>query len=411
MITRLIPVFLLTLVNTLGFSLLIPVLPIVIRDWGMPDWTYGILLSVYSLCLFWAAPVFGKLSDQHGRRRLLLFSQAGTLVSWLAFCVLWYLDTQLQVAPVILIIVLSLVRMTDGITGGNSAVTQGYLSDITQDEDKAAYFGYTAAVFGLGMIIGPAIGAYTMATSWDYLATGVFGVLLSLVTLLSIAYFLPESLREPAPKTRLDWTRPFRLAGAIKDLDGLPIVQSIMGVNLFQSAALGAYVSILIYYLIDQIALKETEIGNFLFIVGGFAIFNQLVMIKPIVSRLGSANALALGLVLMAAGLIILPFLSSLWTVIPVYYFLNLGISISIPTMKAVASSESPKENQGEILGLFESINSLMFGIMPIIATLIYAEISSISFLLWGAVAGLGFLFMLIRCPSLLKRGNDRTID
>ena len=131
---RLLPVFLLTYVNTLGFSLLIPVLPIIVRNWHMPDWTFGVLLAAYNLCLFWAAPIFGQLSDQYGRRKLLLFSQAGTLLSWVAFAGLWFLDTGYGVDPVWLVVMLMLIRVIDGITGGfnfQAAWTTGHIAGET----------------------------------------------------------------------------------------------------------------------------------------------------------------------------------------------------------------------------------------------------------------------------------------
>lgn len=401
---RLLPVFLLTFVNTLGFSLLIPVLPIVVRDWNMPDWTYGVLLAVYSLCLFWAAPIFGRLSDQHGRRKLLLFSQAGTLASWIAFAGLWFLDSWGQLDAIWLIVLLMLIRIIDGVTGGNNSVLQAYLSDISSEKERTAFFSYTAAVFGVGMIIGPAIGAYTMATSIDYLATAFVGILMSLATLFAIYAYLGESLKQTAPKMKIEWLQPFRLGKAFKDLHQQPIIQNVMVVNLLQSAALAAYISIIIFYLIDQIGLKETEVGHFLFLVGGFAIFNQLVMVKPIVDRLGSAKALALGLILMAFGLAAISFIQNLWLLILIYYFLNLGINICVPTMKAVVSNETAEDQRGEMLGLFESINSLMFGIMPIIATAIYAGLMSWSFILWGILAGLGVIFLATRCQVVLGR-------
>ena len=401
---KLLPVYLLTFVNTLGFSLLIPVLPIVVRDWNMPDWTYGLLLAVYSLCLFWAAPIFGRLSDQYGRRRLLLLSQAGTLASWVAFAGLWFLDSGMGLDALWLMILLMLIRIIDGVTGGNNSVLQAYLSDISSEKERAAFFSYTAAVFGVGMIIGPAIGAYTMATSIDYLATAIFGVFMSLVTLVAIHFHLAESLQQTAPKVKIQWLQPFRLGKAFRDLHEQPIIQNVMVVNLLQSAALAAYVSIIIFYLIDQIGLKETEVGHFLFLVGGFAIFNQLVMVKPIVERLGSAKALALGLILMALGLAAISFIQNLWLLILVYYFLNLGISICVPTMKAVVSNETAEDERGEMLGLFESINSLMFGIMPIVATAIYAGLMSWSFILWGLLAGLGVIYLATRCQIVMQR-------
>ncbi|MGB0713598.1 MAG: MFS transporter, partial [Gammaproteobacteria bacterium] len=251
--SRLLPVFLLTFVNTLGFSLLIPVLPIMVRDWGMPDWAFGVLLAVYSLCLFWAAPIFGRLSDQYGRRRLLLLSQAGTLLSWIGFAGLWFLDSALGLGAAWLVLLLMLIRVVDGVTGGNSSVLQAYMSDISSAEEKAAFFSYTAAVFGVGMIVGPAIGAYTMATPIGYLATALFGVALSLVTLIAIHRSLSESLRHPAPRTPIPWMQPFRLGKAFHDLAEQPVVRNVMVVNLLQSAALAAYVSIVIFFLIDQI--------------------------------------------------------------------------------------------------------------------------------------------------------------
>ena len=406
---RLLPVFLLTFVNTLGFSLLIPVLPIIVRNWEMPDWTFGVLLAAYNLCLFWAAPIFGQLSDQYGRRKLLLFSQAGTLLSWIAFAGLWFLDTGLGLDPMWLVMLLMLIRIIDGVTGGNSSVLNAYMSDISTDKEKAAFFSYTAAVFGVGMIVGPAIGAYTMATSINYLATAIFGVVMSLVTLIAIQLQLNESLQNPSAKTRIQWMKPLRLGKAFKSLNEQPIVQNIMVVNLLQSAALAAYVSIMIFFLIDQIGLQETEVGNFLFVVGIFAIFNQLVMVKPIINRLGSANALAFALSIMTVGLFLFPFLNNLWTLVPDYYFVNLGISICMPTMKAVVSNQSPKTQQGEMLGLFESINSLMFGLMPIIATVIYADLLSWSFVLYGALAGSGVLFLATRCSSVFRPAEAET--
>ncbi len=182
-----------------------------------------------------------------------------------------------------------------------------------------------------------------------------------------------------------------------------------MVVNLLQSAALAAYVSIMIFFLIDQIGLEETEVGNFLFVVGIFAIFNQLVMVKPIINRMGSANALVFGLSIMAVGLFLFPFMTSLWVLVPVYYFVNLGISICMPTMKAVVSNQSSKSRQGEMLGLFESINSLMFGLMPIVATVIYADLLSWSFVLYGVLAGSGVLYLATRCSSVFKQAEARS--
>lgn len=398
-----VPVLLLTLVNTLGFSILIPVLPFVLREWQMPDWSFGFTLAIYSLCQFWAAPIFGQLSDQFGRRPLLIWSQAGTLLSWILFIALWYADSSLQFAGFELALWLAAVRIIDGVTGGNNSVTSAYLADITSKEHRAVAFGYVSAVIGLGMIIGPAIGAYTMATPWGYLTTAVFGTALSTVTLLCIIYSLPEPLNTFASPTPINWLKPFMLRAAFIALRGQTIVKNVLVVKMFLSATMGAYTSIMVFYLIDHFQLSEAGIGNFLFFVGAFAIFNQTVMIKPIVHYFGEPKALAFGIILLILGLITFPLITHLWVLVGAYYLCNLGFSISIPTIKGVISNQTPAASQGKILGFEESLNSLMFALMPIIATGIYGYLNVNSFYIWTALALLGLVYLLCVCSAILK--------
>ena len=109
---RFIPAFLLTFVNVLGFSLLIPVLPFVVEQYGSSETVYGLLLSLYSLCQFLAAPWLGRLSDSYGRKPILMVSQAGTLLSWVFFSLAWFIpDISLGLISLPLVVILSLIHI------------------------------------------------------------------------------------------------------------------------------------------------------------------------------------------------------------------------------------------------------------------------------------------------------------
>jgi MFS family permease len=401
---KLFPVLLLTLVNTLSFSLLIPVIPVMLREWQMPDWTFGLILALFSFCQFWAAPIFGSLSDQFGRRKILLITQGGTFVSWLLFIALWFAESMLVLPVFILLILLIVLRVVDGLTGGNTSVTNAYLSDITSKAEKARYFGYLSATMGVGMIIGPAIGAYTMASDYTYLSTAAVGASLSLLTLGFIVFALQESLQVKAQVTKLDWLKPFKLYASFSDLKGQRVVQNILIVRLFLGATLASYTSVMVFYLIDQFGLSAIQIGNFLFFVGGFAIFNQLLLIQPIVAKLGEARALLLGLFLLFIGLVSFPYVEHYGVLLGVYYLANLGFSICLPTIKSVLTTQTEKTKQGSILGLEESLGALMMTIMPIVSTSVYLLIEVNSFWIWGSLSGLACLFLIISCPGIWSK-------
>lgn len=397
---KLIPVLLLTFVNTLSFSILIPVLPFMVRNWQLPDWVFGIMLAIFSFCQFWAAPIFGQLSDQHGRRKILLITQGGTFVSWLIFIGLWFIESIFAVPVFGLLFMLTVVRVIDGITGGNSSVTNAYLSDVTTQKQKATYFGYLSAAMGVGIIIGPAIGAYTMASSINYLATTLVGASISLITLISIYFLLPESLTNKEPRSQIHWLKPFKIAASFSALNGQLLIRNVLIVRLFLGATLASYTSVMVFYLIDQFALDKTEIGHFLFFVGSFAIFNQLILIKPIVQLCGETRALALGLGLISLSLAMFPLLNQYWQLLVTYYFANLGFSICMPTIKSMLATQTNSQHQGEILGLEESLGSLMMAIMPIASTWIYVHIGVSSFWFWSSVTGLALLFLITACTN-----------
>ena len=199
----LLPILLINFVGTLGFSLVLPFLVFLVTDWGGNALVYGLTGATYSMFQLIGAPILGRWSDRYGRRKILLLSQIGTLVSWLVFLGAFALPRTefLRVDSVISgqfvltlpLVVLILARALDGLTGGNVSVANAYLADVTTEEARPTAFGQMAVSSNLGFVLGPAIAGVLGATALGPLVPVGAAAAISLVATLGILYGLPES--------------------------------------------------------------------------------------------------------------------------------------------------------------------------------------------------------------------------
>ena len=374
---KLLPAYLLVLVNILGFSLMLPVLPFIVEDYGAPKYVYGFLLSSYSLFQFLAAPYLGKLSDFKGRKPVLLISQAGTFLCWVVY-VIAYFTPQISIWGFALpLYIIALARVVDGITGGNSSVTQAYVADITSKEEKSYVFGYLGGIVGIGLIIGPGVGGFLSSGSIGYLGTVLCALVISAITLFSIFFGLEESLPEErrAPFEEQPISQSFRLLNRIKKLDPPAIIKKIFGIRGCFTVTMATYISTIALFMIDVFEFDERELGFFMLFVGFFVSFNQVILSKKFISWFGEYRTMRIGLMLVAIGLICITLTNNLWLYIPLYYVLNLGISLCIPTFNSILAQTSRPNQVGEVMGISESIISLSNAFIPIFATMIYSVI------------------------------------
>src|ERR1700694_5939026 len=146
LVTRpLLIIFLTVFVNLVGFGIIIPLLPFYAGTFGASPLVVGLLFAVFSLCQLTAAPALGDLSDRYGRRPILIFSLAGTVVSFVMLALAHSLAMLLA------------ARIVDGLSGGNISTARAYVADITAPKDRARAYGLIGAAFGLGFILGPAL--------------------------------------------------------------------------------------------------------------------------------------------------------------------------------------------------------------------------------------------------------------
>ncbi len=199
----LLPILSVHFIGTLGFSIVLPFLVYLVTRWGGNAVLYGLVGATYSLFQLIGAPVLGRWSDRYGRRRILLLSQIGTLVSWGLFVLAFALPvtpmmrvstetlgTFTLTLPLLLVV---LARALDGLTGGNVSVASAYLADVTPEERRSENFGKLSVSANLGFVLGPAIAGLLGATRWGELLPVLAAMSISALATMIIAFRLPES--------------------------------------------------------------------------------------------------------------------------------------------------------------------------------------------------------------------------
>src|SRR5476649_1907664 len=213
LVTRpLLIIFLTIFVNLVGFGIIIPLLPFYAETFGASPLVIGLLFAVFSLCQLVASPALGDLSDRWGRRPILVFSLAGTVVSFV------------MLAMAHSITMLFLARIVDGLSGGNISTARAYVADITEPKDRARAFGLIGAAFGLGFIIGPALSGILARVS--YTAPIWAAAAITLVAMLMALMWLPETVH----RTHAGTGNPLSY---LPELVRRPIVRRVLIIDFF----------------------------------------------------------------------------------------------------------------------------------------------------------------------------------
>lgn len=403
---HLFPAYLLTFVNVLGFSILMPVLPFIVESFGAPEWIYGLLISLYSGSQFIGAPILGSMSDSKGRKPILLISQAGTLLSWLVFVVAILMPQYPILGLSIPIWIIGLSRVLDGITGGNTSVTNAYVADVTSRKEKSYIFGYLGGIAGIGMIVGPGLGGLAASSSIGYLGTLLVAIFISTVTLLSIIFWLKESHpteKRTERKKASVWSSIY-IPKRVKEVDPSPIIKTLFTIKIFFSAMIAFYISTIALFLIDLFSFEEKELGFFMLVIGVFLAFNQAFVSKQFIKRFGEYKTLIIGLLLCCIGMISITMTGNMWMFIMFYYILNLGLSLCFPTFNALIAIHANSKKQGEIMGISESIHSFAMAVFPVLAATLYGVMN---FQLYYITSALALIALTIALASMKKLGNS----
>lgn len=388
----------------LGFSILIPILPFIVENYGAPKYVYGMLLSAYSLFQFIGSPYLGRMSDSIGRKPVLIISQIGTLLSWVIFGVAYFLPTTNVFMFALPLWVIAISRILDGITGGNISVANAYVTDITTAKEKSHIFGYLGGIAGIGMIVGPGIGGIASSGDIGYLGTVIIAGLISLITVFILVFFLKESLNEKnkREKQKFNLVNSLLILRRIRIINPRNIIKKVFLLRLVMGVTMASYIGTIALFVIDLFKFTEKEMGFFMFGVGIFLSFNQAVVYKRVVNKVGEIKTLFIGFSLMIFGFFTITVTDNLILYLFFYFFLNMGFSLVMPVFNSLIAQKGDPSKQGEAMGISESINSLCNAIFPIIAAYIYSLIGFKFYYLLCLVplVGLYICYQIIKTPK-----------
>ena len=287
---RVAPVFLVVLVDLLGLTIIIPLMPLYAASFGADAFLIGLLAAAYPMMQVVGAPLLGRLSDRYGRKPVLLVSQVGT---FLGFILLGFAD---------LLWLLFLARILDGLSGGNISTAQAVISDITTEETRTQGFGLVGAAFGIGFIIGPVIAFISLALSGNnYHVPAFVAAGFSAVSILLTLFLLEETLDRSQEPSRFG-NSSFSIEKMLK-VFALPQVGILLVLMFLQQLAFGGFEQLLALFTLSRLGLNASGNAIVFVFVGIIVVVVQVYFIGRWSRRWGDRNLVYLGLVALALGL------------------------------------------------------------------------------------------------------------
>ena len=388
--SRLTTIFIIVFIDLLGFSLILPLLPFYAEEFGASPTLIGLLVASYAAAQLVGAPILGRMSDRFGRRPILIISIAGTFIGFLMLGFansLWMLFAS---------------RLLDGFTGGNISVAQAYITDITDEKNRAKGLGLLGAAFGLGFIIGPAIGGTLSVYGFAVPAFVAAG--LSLLALLGVIFFLPESLTEEqrtalAGKSRQEFSFKNFWAAINR-----PRVGPLLHIRFFYGLAFATFTTIFPLYALYRLSLDAQATGYVLTYVGLLVVFVQGFLVGRLANRYNESNLIFISTVILTFTFFAWAMVSSLVLLLIVLVPLAFASGVLNTLLNSSLSKSVYPEEVGGTLGLSASLESLTRVISPTAGGYLLGSVGT-----WapGVVSGLLMIWTVNYAWRRLIRNPD----
>jgi DHA1 family tetracycline resistance protein-like MFS transporter len=356
----LLPIFLIVLVDVLGLTIILPLLPFYAEKLGASATVVGLLISSYALCQLIAGPILGQWSDHVGRKPLLIASQLGTFIGFLI----------LAFANSLWLVFLS--RIIDGLTAGNLSLAQAYIADVTSPENRAKSFGVIGIAFGIGFLIGPGISGYL--AQFGYVYPIFAAAFLSAASVVCTAMLLPkvephadQASAGPAGRRLnvLDWK-------AYAEYFARPKLGRLLWQFFFFAFSFALFISGFALYAQRRYTLHgqpfgAKEVGYVFAYVGFLGLILQGGLIGRLVKLLGERTLVWTGFAVSGIGYGLLAWTRTLGQLLAAST-VNAYSGVLRPAVTSLITQQAGKREQGVVLGLTQSITSISQIVAPVIA-------------------------------------------
>jgi len=380
----LLPIFLIVLVDILGLTIILPLLPFYAEHFGASATVVGLLISSYACCQLIAGPILGRMSDHMGRKPLLIVSQMGTLIGFLI----------LAFAGSLWLVFLS--RIIDGLTAGNLSLAQAYIADVTTPENRAKSFGVIGIAFGIGFLIGPAISGFLAQFGFVY---PIFAAaFLSASSIVCTSTLLPKAEPHTSEAGRLDvldWK-------GYAEYFARPKLGRLLWQFFFFAFSFALFTSgFALYaqrrYTFNGHPFGAKEVGYVFAWVGFLGLILQGGLIGRLVKLFGERKLVWTGFAISATGYGLLAWTRTVGGLLGACT-VNSCSGVLRPAVTSLITQQAGRREQGVVLGLTQSITSVSQIVGPIIAG---SLIDRGQLGAWAlATAGVAFLGMLVSLPS-----------
>ena len=357
-------IFITVLIDVIGLGIIIPVMPSLLVELTGAELynaaqVAGVLMFTYALMQFLFAPVLGNLSDAYGRRPVLLLSLVALGINYLIMGVAGSLFW------------LFVGRILSGMSGATYATANAYIADISDEQERAVNFGRVGAAFGLGFVIGPAIGG--LLADFGTRVPFLFAAGLAFANAAYGYFILPETLA-------LEKRRPFEVTranplGAIAQMRQYPIIMGLLAVIVLYQLGHDVNPAVWSFYMIEKFGWTERDIGLSLAAVGLSMAIVQGGLIGAILDRLGERRAALIGLVIGGIGFVGFGTASQGWMIyawiIPFAF-----VGIAMPAIRGIMSRQVGPDQQGELQGAIASLMAAVWIFSPLLMTQMFSYFS-----------------------------------
>lgn len=430
---RVLPIFVIVLVDVMGLSLIIPLLPLYSAAFGANALIIGLLSATYPMMQFIGSPILGSLSDRFGRKPVLIVSQIGTFSGFIL----------LGFANILPLIFIS--RVIDGISGANISTAKAAITDCTNKRTRTQGLGLIGAAFGIGFVIGPAIsGVALWLTNDNFRVPAFIAAAFSLVSILLTSFWFEETYSDERRKT--DAQKPkVSMVTKVRRAFSHPIVAGLLGILFVQQLVISGFEQLIPLFTLNRLGLDGKANALMFVFMGLLLAVVQGAFIGPMSRRMGERRLIQFGLLLLGVGLIgvsiipelPLPSYSQAATIEalkastgaetinvaipaddPTGYFgvialavmlipTTLGGYLIMPAINSLVTQHAAPEELGSILGISTSVVSLSHIIAPILGGALFRLFGSTAPFMSGGI----FLLLIVAATWQMQMDAESDLN